>query len=237
MMRPLHSHLDLSGRGKLRSGRNRGFSLIEIAIVLMVIGALLGGLILPLSSQQDASKRRETNQLLDDVEAALLGFAAANGRLPCPATTGSAGQAAPNAATTTCTTWSGFVPARTLGVAGPTDGNNLLTDRWLRPLRYSLSSAEGGVYASAIPLNPLPDLVVCSDNACGTPIADRVVAVVFSQNENIANSPDQSENTDGDAVYVSRTESEATGAEFDDTLRWISPNTLVYQLVRAGRVN
>ena len=224
-------------RRKTALQTQRGFSLIEIAVVLMVIGALLGGLILPLASQQDASKRRETAQLLDDIEAALLGFAAANGRLPCPATAGSAGQAAPNAATTGCTTWSGFVPARTLGVAGPVDGNNLLIDRWLRPIRYSLSSAQGGIYASAVPLNPTPDLVICPDNTCATPIADQVVAVVISQGENLANSADQAENTDGDVRYVTRTESEAAGNEFDDSLRWISPNTLVYQLVRAGRVN
>ncbi len=219
------------------NARQHGFSLIEIAVVLMVIGALLGGLILPLSSQQDASKRRETGQLLDDIEGALLGFAAANGRLPCPATNGSAGLAAPNVATTACTTWNGFVPGRTLGVSGPTDGNNLLVDRWLRPIRYSLSSASGGAYANAITLNLVPDLQICGDGACATPIADQVVAVVFSQGDNTASSTDQAENTDNDQRFVTRTYSEATGAEFDDELRWISPNTLVYQLVRAGRLN
>ena len=79
--------------------------------------------------------------------------------------------------------------------------------------------------------------MICPDNTCATPIADQVVAVVISQGENLANSADQAENTDGDVRYVTRTESEATGSEFDDSLRWISPNTLVYQLVRAGRVN
>ncbi|MEP5763832.1 MAG: type II secretion system protein [Halieaceae bacterium] len=214
-----------------------GFSLVEVAIVMVIIGALLGGLVIPLATQQDASKRRETNQLLQDVHDALMGFAAANGRLPCPATAASAGLASPNNATAACTTYNGFVPARTLGVAGPVDGNNRLIDRWLNPIRYSLSSAGGGGYSNGITLGLAPDLQICPNAACLTPIADTVVAVVFAQAADTNGSPDQLENTDGDTRFVQRNLSEAVGAEFDDELRWISPNSLTYQLVRAGQLN
>ncbi len=215
----------------------RGFSLVEMAIVLLVIGALLGGLVVPLATQQDASKRRETGQLLDDVHAALIGFAVANGRLPCPATAASNGLAAPDNGTADCTTQHGFVPARTLGIQGPTDDNNLLTDRWLRPIRYSLSPADGRAYNRSIPLSMDPDFQICPDTTCATPIADKVVAVLVSQASDTNNSTDQSENTNGDARFVTRTITEASGNEFDDEVRWISPNTLVYNLVRAGRLN
>ena len=227
-------------RGKKAAGaRQAGFSLIEIAIVLMVIGALLGGLIIPLSTQQDASKRRETEQLLQDVHDALIGFAAANGRLPCPAEAGSNGLSSPpNAAV--CNDWDGFVPARTLGIEGPVDGNNLLIDRWLNPIRYTLSAAVGPAgerYSTNITLNLVPNLQICPNVACGTPIADAVVAVVFSQAADTTLSADQTENTDGDNRYVLRGISELAGSEFDDEMRWISPNELVFQLVRAGQIN
>lgn len=227
------SHRDSHRRPRYQ----RGFSLVEIAIVLMVIGALLGGLIVPLATQQDASKRRETRILLDDVHAALLGFAAANGRLPCPATNASAGRAAPEGATLACNSYHGFVPARTLGIEGPTDDNNRLVDKWLRPVRYSLSNGDGNSYSQRIPLNLNPTFRICPDSACATPIAENVVAVIFSQAADINASADQNENTNGDVDFVTRSLTEAAGSEFDDEIRWLSPNTLVFNLVRSGQLN
>jgi len=206
---------------------------------MVVIGVLLGGLVVPLATEQDASKRRETNRLLLEVHNSLLGFAASNGRLPCPATAASAGLAAPSTATTACTSWHGFVPARTLGLSGPTDANNRLLDRWRNPVRYSLSSVSSGAYANAISLSLTPDFQICPSSACTTPIADNVVAVIFSLGADgcSTTSADQLENTDGDLRFVDRTFSEAAGAEFDDEMIWISPNSLTYHLVSAGQLN
>jgi hypothetical protein len=65
------------------------------------------------------------------------------------------------------------------------------------------------------------------------------VAVILSLGEGgnaATSSPDQLENTDADNVFVNRSLSEASGSEFNDTLRWISPNILIYQLVSAGQL-
>ncbi len=219
--------------------RQRGFSLVEMAIVMVVIGTLLGGLIIPLSTQQDTARRRETGVLLQDIQEALLGFAATNGRLPCPATSSSNGLSAPNSATTACTSNHGFVPGRTLGLTSATDSNNRPLDRWSNPIRYSLTAAAGGAYSNNITLGLVPDFQICTENTCAAPIADNVVAVIFSQGSDGASttSPDQLENTDGDAQFVRRTLSEAAGAEFDDEIIWLSPNVLALQLVRSGRLN
>ena len=215
-----------------------GFNLIEMAIVLVILGVLLGGLITPFAAQLDASKRRGADNLVNDIHDALLGFAAASGRLPCPATAATNGLSAPNTATTACTTNHGFVPARVLGINGSVDGNGRLLDPWLNPIRYSVTSAGTGAYTNDITLMLVPDFRICQQSACSGILADNVVAVVFSVGEDgTTTSPDQLENTDADTTFVYRTFSELGGAEFDDRVQWLSPATLTYQLVRAGQLD
>ena len=65
--------------------RSQGFTLVEMAIVLMIVGLLLGGMLVPLSAQMEQRNVTETRKQLDEIQQALLGFAIVNGRLPCPA--------------------------------------------------------------------------------------------------------------------------------------------------------
>src|SRR3989339_201838 len=62
-----------------------GFSLVEMAIVLAIVGLLLGGLIPTLSAQMESQRINETRKQLDEIQQALVGYAIINGRLPCPA--------------------------------------------------------------------------------------------------------------------------------------------------------
>jgi prepilin-type N-terminal cleavage/methylation domain-containing protein len=75
----------------------RGFTLIEMAIVLVIITILIGGLAMPLSAQIQARRIGETNKTLEEAREAIVGYAMGN-------------------TTTTCTcayTVSGFDPAST----------------------------------------------------------------------------------------------------------------------------
>lgn len=63
----------------------RGFSLIEMAIVLVVIGIVLSGGLLAVSPVLESSKGNETNSKLDRVEQALTLYVIRYGCLPCPA--------------------------------------------------------------------------------------------------------------------------------------------------------
>ncbi|MCX7173914.1 MAG: prepilin-type cleavage/methylation domain-containing protein [Proteobacteria bacterium] len=65
--------------------RSFGFSLMELAVVLVIVALLLGGLLVPLGTQRDVEFMRATEKSLADIREALIGFAAVNGRLPCPA--------------------------------------------------------------------------------------------------------------------------------------------------------
>lgn len=69
-----------------------GFTLVEMSIVLLIMGLLLGGGLTVLSTQVAQQKFKDTQRILEDSKEALLGFAAGNGRLPCPASQTSNGR-------------------------------------------------------------------------------------------------------------------------------------------------
>ncbi len=123
-----------------RSARQRGFSLIELAIVLTIMGLLLAGLVMPLSARVDQQRVTTTQQQLAEIRAAIAGHALANDALPCPAIPGSNGLASTTA--NGCTRQHGFVPAVTLGLAGARNADQLLTDAWGNPIRYSVTNAD-----------------------------------------------------------------------------------------------
>jgi prepilin-type N-terminal cleavage/methylation domain-containing protein len=56
----------------------RGFTLIELAIVLVIITFLIGGLAMPLSAQIQARRIAETNKTLEEAREAIIGFAMSN---------------------------------------------------------------------------------------------------------------------------------------------------------------
>jgi prepilin-type N-terminal cleavage/methylation domain-containing protein len=64
----------------------RGFTLVELAIVLFIVALLLGGMMNTLGSQVEQQKIKETQRILDEAKEVLIGFATAHGRLPCPDT-------------------------------------------------------------------------------------------------------------------------------------------------------
>ena len=63
----------------------RGFTLIELSVVVLVITLLLGSLLIPLATQVEQRNMSETQKRLQEIKEALIGFAIANGRFPCPA--------------------------------------------------------------------------------------------------------------------------------------------------------
>ena len=63
----------------------RGFSLVEMAIVLTILGIVIGALLLPVKAQREQLFQSQTNNLLEISKKSLLGYAQSQGRLPCPA--------------------------------------------------------------------------------------------------------------------------------------------------------
>lgn len=134
--------------------QHEGFSLVEISFVLLILALLLGGLIQPLSVQLENIRINDTQQQLRNITDALYGFAASNGRLPCPAFRGSDGNEARTAATGQCSNpYNGFAPGRLLGL-GPLNANGYILDAWGQPIHYAvadLKMANGNYPLTATP--------------------------------------------------------------------------------------
>ncbi|MEX1058406.1 MAG: prepilin-type N-terminal cleavage/methylation domain-containing protein, partial [Natronospirillum sp.] len=60
----------------------KGFSLMELAVVLTIVGILLSGVLMAVSQSAENTRRIETRAQLNGLMQALHGFAQANGRLP-----------------------------------------------------------------------------------------------------------------------------------------------------------
>lgn len=126
-----------------------GFTLIELLVSMVVLALLAAGLLVPLSAQVQLRRSDETRRLLEESREALLGFAAAHGRLPCPATAASRGEEAfapgGDAGNGRCARFhGGLLPASTLGLAA-LDEEGYLRDAWQslpNRIRYSVFGAD-----------------------------------------------------------------------------------------------
>jgi prepilin-type N-terminal cleavage/methylation domain-containing protein len=114
---------------------SKGFTLAELAIAMVIIALLLAGSMLPLSAQIDIRNISDTQRTMDGVKEAIIGYAQANGHLPCPAdgtiASGGAGAGSEQRTGSTCTNPFGVVPWATLGVPE--------TDSWGRRFSYWIS--------------------------------------------------------------------------------------------------
>lgn len=145
-----HKSRSLAVAGRKLNALQRGFSLVEIALVLVIAGLALGAGISLLGSQLENKKVSDTQNRIKEASEAIIAFAMVNGRLPCPAappatvTAVNRGLSAPlNPPIGTCTNFDGFVPARTLGLSEQgVNGNSegITQDAWSFGLRYRVSN-------------------------------------------------------------------------------------------------
>jgi prepilin-type N-terminal cleavage/methylation domain-containing protein len=260
--------------------RPSGFTLAELAVVLLIVGLLIGGALMTLSAQVEQRNNDETVRRLNAAADALLGFAIVKKRLPCPARFTDAASHSqglesfcPTATAAACagseTTaeqahgncsnfYSGFLPAVSIG-ATPLDSSGFAVDAWGNRLRYAVARNVPTGCASTPPANTRVftsqanlqtyglgcrpnDLDVCTTNTCAARAVSTQTAVfiVFSTGKNGANAAgygaDENENTDGDAVFVTRTPSgpDSTLGTFDD-LTLVMPVGIAYsKLISAG---
>lgn len=130
----------------------RGFSLVEMAVVLAIVAMLLGGIIATLSTQEEARNAAETRRRLEAAADAVIGFAIANRRLPCPAAGATGTESLASGTTATggpCTSpFGGLLPGTSVGFQ-PVDGQGFATDAWGNRIRYAVANAITGCTGSS----------------------------------------------------------------------------------------
>jgi prepilin-type N-terminal cleavage/methylation domain-containing protein len=242
----------------------RGFTLIELLVVLLVMAILASGLAWPIAAQVNARRSEEARRQLDEIRDALLGFAAAQGRLPCPAAASGGDEAfaaGGDANNGECAAFSAFVPGAALGTA-PAGRDGRALDPWGQPLRYAVSPvavasvARPFTRANGMQLATLPALgsaahflFVCASGqaatgaSCGPAAAQltrRAVFVLVCTGPNGARPPpagsDEARNVDGGIVTVARENGTDGNGEFDDLVQWVSLPLLVHRMLAAGRL-
>lgn len=249
-MKPCHPPTVLPG--------NAGFTLAEMAVVLIALSLLMGSLMLGVGAYRDGRYQAETEQTLATIRDALLGFVATQGRLPCPAAPGGVGDESP--AGGACThSFTGLVPGRTLGLE-PTDSNGYVLDAWGRAIHYAVSPYSSNAFTtgasqikSAMAASDPPLLYLCAtatgigSSDCGSAreLTHHAVALVYSNGKNggsggmgldeAANPNPNSGNND--RVFVSHDASQGgSNGEFDDIIIWISPYVLYNRMIAAGKL-
>jgi prepilin-type N-terminal cleavage/methylation domain-containing protein len=153
---------------------SRGFTLIEIAIVLVVVGLIASTGLTFAGGRIDANNLALTKQRLAEVERALLGFVIVNGCLPCPAdpadaTSATAGTQLPNVtlcSATVCTRATGAVPWITLGLPEETS-----LDGWDRRFTYAIPD----LFHNPPACPPTQSLIRCDNTLPVVPDASELV--------------------------------------------------------------
>ena len=217
-----------------------GFSLIEMAIVLVIVTLLVGGLVAPLAAQLEARRILETERTLADARDAVVGFSRTRGgvrHLPCPDTDSPPDGEENRSVDGTCASPSGWLPWITLGVGD--------RDAWNHRLRYEVDPAfsnDEGIN-EATPLTG--NIEICDASSCASPVPD-IVYVLVSHGPNglgattltgsqkpLPTSADELANLDADGNYVSH-ERRAGDTPYDDMLTWVSLSQFFPRACPAG---
>ena len=194
--------------------KQRGFSLIELAIVLVIVTLLVGGLAMPLSAQIQARRISETRKVMEEAREAISGYAmthfcrcdynglGSTGALT--ATTCNIGVCPNNNTSASFTTLQRhYLPCpdtdfdgienRTAGACDSAQGlfpsvqlGTANQDAWGNHLHYSVTPEYANMRVG-FGANPNPaDKQICNANGCGagTSVAINIPAVLVSYGPN-----------------------------------------------------
>ncbi len=206
----------------------RAFSLLELALILVVLGAIMTLGVGVLSSIVKNNKMRETESILEEVRESLVGYVMTNGRLPCPDADGD-GHEDSSSGSCTCSLPDCFLPYVTINVRG--------SDAYGRKLYYNVDS----IFTTFSTLRGFcvhapyitPSIQVSSNSDCSS--GYYIAAIVISGGRKDSDGDNlilDGENADNDSCFVQ--ESVSISNNYDDFTKEIS---LAWLLSRACDTN
>ena len=236
--------------------RQFGFSLAELAIVLIVVALLTSGLLVGLSSQRNQAANKDSVHQQEIILEAIMGFAMSSGRLPCPAdptiaTANGAGNedCSPADCNATnpdriCRLEHGVIPWKSLGIQETDPWGNRFTYFVGREFSNPITQAEkDSGKRTRFTLETVGRANI--QDGTGQAVASEIPAVIISHGSRSAggyqstgiklggsSSVDEDENADPDLAFIFHTPTE----NFDDLVTWVIPTILKSRLVAVGKL-
>lgn len=224
-----------------------GFSLLEMALALVILSLMMGWLITPIRVQLGLQKYQQTDQRLAMAQQALLGHAIIYHYLPCPDTDQPPDGWENVLANQSCASDEGILPWGQLGLVA--------TDAWGRFFRYRADSTftHHSQWFSVSAAENATNIQVTWDAGAASSNASRPAAIILSHGENglggiqsvsggqtyAMAAPvhvDEQENADGDLAFIDKAQQQTGSAVFDDRLVMLSPKVLIQQMVQSQRL-
>jgi prepilin-type N-terminal cleavage/methylation domain-containing protein len=213
---------------------SKGFTLVEMAIVLVIVGLLISAFLAPLSAQRDLNDYAKARTDLEQIKEALYGYAIINGRLPCPTTqtnpaVAGYGEEAVNCAAPAA---EGYLPWKTLGVREIDSWGTIRTataNPWNGYWRYRVNPNAAVPFALNTPFGAILSVQDSAGNAL-TANAESPLAIVFSAGKNL--NPNGQNAGAFDGIY----QSDVPVPNFDDVTVWISRPVLMNRMVAAQKL-
>jgi prepilin-type N-terminal cleavage/methylation domain-containing protein len=231
--------------------KQTGFTLVELSIVLVVIGLLLGTTIVALTNFLARTQFSQTEAQLGLIQEALIGYTLSRGRLPCPdvndyppipPTLGAGADGIGdigNIVAGRCDQEFGYLPWAELGLPSRDVWGTLYFYRVDHDYADDPPAGQSVTFTLSEPEGNIRIL----NQAGGSTIADNIAVLSFSVGPNAYvnqadASNDEDENLDDDRIFVYKEYVPAGAAqpEFDDILKWISSYTLKAKMAEAKRL-
>lgn len=232
--------------------RQEGFSLVEMAVVLVLVGLMLGGLLTPLSAQIDQRNFNEVRGQIEEIKEAVMGYALATGQLPCPAKPTIASDSSGAGIADCAVVGNGVVPWATLGIKEVDPWGRRFTYRVTTYFADPIASFTYGTGCSPSVSPSYASFALCSIGnidiltaSGGNIMASSVPAIVVSHGKNgagaflrdgtqvtVSSDADEKENADADAIFVDH----AMTPSYDDVVSWIPGVILFNRMVAASKL-